>query len=437
MSSDAGGAWSKVDTYFDDGYALTWDSTDTNIVYAGGQYKVGATYGFFSITKSTDGGLTWTNSRTQLGSNDHSWSGCHDIELLPSDHTTLYAVGADGLDGKVYRSTDAGDAWTDRSGNLDALNPSSWRAYAVCFNGNETIFVGADGGVFYSTNAGVSWTATDLTRATVDLLYDPTVDIMYAATRDYGVYHSTDGGFTWQTINDGLDMQNCMVLGLSPDEGYLFVGTDGGGVYRMDLSIVLQITAVNGTTDPAAGTYTNNYGTQLALTVSPNAYYHFDGWSGSTNAITGGDANSTSVTVTITEPVSLTATCDPDLAALGTPHWWLAQNGMTNNFDAAELTDDDGDSALAWQEYVADTEPDMAGSALAIVTLENSTNGIRVTWQGGQAARQFLEYRDDLLSTSQTWKVIYTNEPPTLALTNFLDSTAAVPHRFYRIRATR
>ena len=397
---------------------------------------MGAVYGFFSITKSLDGGLTWTN-RTQLGSNDHSWSGCHDIELLPSDNSTLYAAGADGLDGKVYRSTDAGGAWTDRTGNLDALNPGNWRAYALCFNGNETVFVGADGGVFYSTNAGTSWAATDLARATVDLLYDPTVNIMYAGTRGYGVYHSTDGGLTWVPINSGLDVQNCMALGLSTDDGYLFVGTDGGGVYRMDLSVTLEISAVNGTTYPAAGLYTNNYGTQVALTAIPSAHHHFDGWSGSTNAITDGDAASTAVTVTITVPSSLTASFRPDLAAMGTPHWGLAQYGASNDFDTAEQGEDDGDNALAWQEYIADTAPDNSDSKLSLVSLEEADGDIRITWQGGRNARQFLEYKDDLLSTSTTWTVIHTNDPPTLTLTNFVDISAATPTRFYRIRAIR
>lgn len=84
-------------------------------------------------------------------------------------------------------------------------------------------------------------------------------------------------------------------------------GTDGGVVYRMDLKIALQLSADHGTTDPAPGIHTNNCGTRLTLTASPDAHYHFDGWSGSTGAITGGDAGSATVTVTLTTPVSLAA----------------------------------------------------------------------------------------------------------------------------------
>ena len=41
----------------------------------------------------------------------------------------------------------------------------------------------------------------------------------------------------------------------------------------------------------------------------------------------------------------------------GTPVPWLLENGFTNNFAAAELSDPDGDGALTWQEYQAGTVP--------------------------------------------------------------------------------
>lgn len=52
-------------------------------------------------------------------------------------------------------------------------------------------------------------------------------------------------------------------------------------------------------------------------------------------------------------------------------------------------------------------------------------------------ARQFLEYTDDLTAAPQMWTVIHTNEPPTLVVTNFIDTGAAVPVRFYRVRTAR
>ena len=45
------------------------------------------------------------------------------------------------------------------------------------------------------------------------------------------------------------------------------------------------------------------------------------------------------------------------LAPQGTPQWWLAQYGWTNNFAAAELADPDGDGVPTWMEYLAATNP--------------------------------------------------------------------------------
>ncbi|MFH0879401.1 MAG: LamG-like jellyroll fold domain-containing protein, partial [Lentisphaerota bacterium] len=46
-----------------------------------------------------------------------------------------------------------------------------------------------------------------------------------------------------------------------------------------------------------------------------------------------------------------------DLAALGTPCWWLAQYGWTNDFDYWETNDTDSDWMQAWEEQIAGTNP--------------------------------------------------------------------------------
>jgi|GEM_PF-775997 len=57
------------------------------------------------------------------------------------------------------------------------------------------------------------------------------------------------------------------------------------------------------------------------------------------------------------------------LAAMGTPHWWLDMHALTAgglSFDTAEMTDTDSDEALAWREYVADTNPTNSASVFRI-----------------------------------------------------------------------
>ena len=51
------------------------------------------------------------------------------------------------------------------------------------------------------------------------------------------------------------------------------------------------------------------------------------------------------------------ASFSPLLASRGTPLWWLAQYGWTNNFDVAESGDPDGDGVATWLEYLGGTNP--------------------------------------------------------------------------------
>ena len=49
-------------------------------------------------------------------------------------------------------------------------------------------------------------------------------------------------------------------------------------------------------------------------------------------------------------------------AAQGTPHWWLAKFGWTQDFDAVEAADQDGDGLFTWQEYGPNTSPTNANT---------------------------------------------------------------------------
>ena len=61
---------------------------------------------------------------------------------------------------------------------------------------------------------------------------------------------------------------------------------------------------------------------------------------------------------------------------MGTPEWWLALHGLTNDtFDVEETNDWDGDGMLAWEEWVAGTDPTNASSSLRITDVSRAANG--------------------------------------------------------------
>ena len=71
---------------------------------------------------------------------------------------------------------------------------------------------------------------------------------------------------------------------------------------------------------------------------------------------------------------TITAIFAADLSAKGTPHWWLAQDGLTNGgwtFDQAETNNPDGDAFNNLQEYIADTDPTNPTSYFHITTVSN------------------------------------------------------------------
>lgn len=190
--------------------------------------------------------------------------------------------------------------------------------------------------------------------------------------------------------------------------------------------------ATNGTTTPpAAGWYA--VGATAAVQAIANPYYHFAGWTGDVAAAQSGQL---SLALTMDQPRTLEALFAATLAPLQTPEWWLAAHGLTNGTWAAmELEDTDHDGAPNWQEWIADTDPTNPASVLRLTSARAGTNGLRLDWQGGMAASQFLESAVAPLGSSTVWTAIRTFSPPTPAATGVAIEVTAPA--FFRLRSTR
>lgn len=64
--------------------------------------------------------------------------------------------------------------------------------------------------------------------------------------------------------------------------------------------------------------------------------------------------------------------------ARGTPIPWLAENGLTEADDEADI---DGDGLDTWEEYIAGTVPTNAASVLKVTALGTSGDEVVITWQ--------------------------------------------------------
>jgi len=229
-------------------------------------YYMGATGG--GVWKTIDAGITWNN----VSDGYFTSPSIGDIQVAPSDSKIIYVgTGSDGLRSNViagdgiYKSTDAGEMWTHiglkKVGQIGAVevhptNPDIVFVAAIgqAFNPNK------ERGVYRTNDGGRSWDqvlyiSDSIGVADIELKPgDP--NTIYAALwkterkpwtiisggyNNGGIYKSTDGGDTWNPINEGLPIELLGKIDLAtspadPDRLYALVEAPAGkeGLYRSD-----------------------------------------------------------------------------------------------------------------------------------------------------------------------------------------------------------
>ncbi|CAG0953924.1 hypothetical protein PHYC_00353 [Phycisphaerales bacterium] len=145
--------------------------------------------------------------------------------LLTASYANLASAGA------LYRSTDAGDSWTDVTADILAASPTWSRTQCLAVDPQGRVFAGLFGaGVYRSDDAGVHWSPANAGIATQQvrtLLCDSNSIFAGAAS---GVYQSNNLGTSWSPINSGLTTLDVRALIAGP--GYVLAATRAGGVFK-------------------------------------------------------------------------------------------------------------------------------------------------------------------------------------------------------------
>jgi photosystem II stability/assembly factor-like uncharacterized protein len=244
------------------------DPSNPNVLYVATGRGNGCYYADSLLYKSVDGGMSWDGSISPatsgciLGSLFGSSAGLKAID--PGNPNTLYLAEADDGDGywSLLKTSDGGADWKSVGDFPNNLQAGVW-TLAIDPSAPSTLYAGVDdvpiysddgsiqpgaGGVFKSTDGGATWNSIGLSGAAVtSLVIDPTQpNVLYACTAgDYGApygfrgfFKSTDYGATWSSINNGLDSllatgTNVSAMIIDPgNPNVLYAGSRGNGVFK-------------------------------------------------------------------------------------------------------------------------------------------------------------------------------------------------------------
>jgi uncharacterized protein (TIGR03437 family) len=217
---------------------LAIDPSNSQILY----------FGTYRIWQTVDGAGKWVAASPDLSGGKSTIKA---IAPAPGDPNTVYTGFQNG---KVFMTSNAlagpNSSWTDRSSGLpsrsvtqitvDPIDPAT--AY-VTFSG-FALGTSPTGHVFKTTNAGQSWTDISVSLADIPvnaLQVDPDIpDTLYIGT-DAGVMVSTDAGATWSTLGNGLPRVVVSDLVLHRKTRTLRAATHGRSMW--DISVPLASTS--------------------------------------------------------------------------------------------------------------------------------------------------------------------------------------------------
>lgn len=192
-----------------------------NVVYIGGDIE--------GIFKTTNGGETWKNINNNL-SGGHYPPDIYYIQEIVFDLTdltyqTLYICTAIGL----FKTLNGGQSWIQifpmNISSEDDFIPVSY--LAIDPSNSEILYLGSGfawsnsdgkGKIYKSTNRGISWDTLVVTSSNAiihGIFVDPNSSLsnrtIYVSSSS-GMFKSTNGGNSWNSINNGLPHTLCRRL---------------------------------------------------------------------------------------------------------------------------------------------------------------------------------------------------------------------------------
>jgi photosystem II stability/assembly factor-like uncharacterized protein len=229
-SEDGGQSWESVGEQ-PPGPSMVASPAEPSILYAGRDLDCFRGGPPAPLYISQDGGASWTESA--------DGTGLCPATAHPLDPAIAWAIGCDG----PYMTEDGGLTWQHQPADawglytLDEIRPVDTQPRTLYATGNSE---GGSGALFRSQDGGHTWRlVTDEPELWISalLLRPDAPDEVWFATPT-GVWHSLDGGDTWEIARAGLEevavgddylFENRGLHALARDaSGALYLGTEQG-----------------------------------------------------------------------------------------------------------------------------------------------------------------------------------------------------------------
>jgi photosystem II stability/assembly factor-like uncharacterized protein len=201
-------------------YSVAIDPSNPDILYAGGYYNDGSNY-MGKVYKTTDAGQNWTDITGSI-------LGCAEsIVIDPSNPSKVYVGTSSG----IYRSSDGGQTWQKDSGYASAY------ALAIDPSDHNILYAGCLSCCYKSIDGGASWTqySGGLYGTCNKLLASSASPTRVYCASSFGIYISDDSGITWKASHSGIRACLIPTLAIAPSSpNIIYAEVTSGGLFKSE-----------------------------------------------------------------------------------------------------------------------------------------------------------------------------------------------------------
>lgn len=229
-SADAGASWTNmVSGSFTD---IAFKPGNPTVVY--GVTQLDGFLGPPRFYKSTDSGLNFTNITNGLPAPEDLRRCAIGVSVDNPDYVYLLTTNNYSQFHGMYRSTDSGESFTERSTSPNIVGDYGWYYLSIEVNPADAddVFVG---GLthFRSMDGGVNWSQLNVGHVDIhDLTFESNTSSVLYSANDGGLHKSIDYGDSWTDLSKGLAITQIYRLGTSyTDLDRNICGTQDNGTY--------------------------------------------------------------------------------------------------------------------------------------------------------------------------------------------------------------